>query len=107
MAHHPQYTGAVLRHLATNPYADLLNNNFSGMAQEVRAAYLQFTEDEIYQKCNALKNMQKYAERIGCCEINQSLFFIKHIYCGNVHNYSHIIQNSLYLLTVREVCISE
>lgn len=68
-ASHVQFSGRTLDRFKTNPY------------QDIKTVVCSI---EQHHK-NALEQMQRYADVVGCSQNNQNMFFVKHIYADQIN----------------------
>lgn len=79
---HPQYSGAALSNLSTDPYQTLIAEQQEHLSPiEIQAAK---------NLSNQLSKLKKIAENKGCTIANQSLFFLKHVFCDITENYVNL-----------------
>ena len=98
MAYHPQYSGIKLNSVSFNPFQkfvtkkheelettyDINNSDKTSYQQIQEAIYIVgYLEDEFLK-------MKQFAKNNGCCKTNQSLFFIRHIFCDTIKNQLHL-----------------
>jgi hypothetical protein len=77
MANHPQFSGNKLSTLSFNPFEDTLAKLHHDCVVE-SADY----RDELSSLHQELLEMKRIGIQIGCSEVNQRLFFIRHIFCS-------------------------
>ena len=78
-AAHPQYSGATLSGFSIDPYQALIAE---------KREYLSSFEIEAAQNLSRqISPLKKLAEYKGCTIVNQSLFFLKHIFCDTMENH--------------------
>ncbi|MBA2657179.1 MAG: hypothetical protein H0U70_09415 [Tatlockia sp.] len=95
---HPQYSGATLSAFKINPFQTLM----AEQSDNLTALELQITQSLSHQ----LSAKKALAEHMGCTLTNQSLFFLKHIFCNSTQAYANYYQPAEMLIKEQNSLLS-
>ncbi len=102
MAKHRQYPGKKWIALFEDPFCHLLEEKMNLLySSKTRRAEMVVQNslikeiEEIRKHRAEIMMMAKMAEKIGCCNENPRLFFIKHIYCDTIQHLIEVLPSGI------------